>query len=916
MIGTSISHYKVTSKLGEGGMGEVWRAEDTRLGRDVALKMLPPAVAHDPERLARFEREARVLAALSHPNIAGIYGLEEQDGQRFLVMEVAEGETLAERIERGRIPQEEAVRIALQIAEALEAAHVKGIIHRDLKPANVKLSTEGRVKVLDFGLAKALAGGAEAEASSAALEMSPTLTQAMTAQGVLMGTAGYMSPEQARARPVDRRADIWAFGCVVFEMLSGQRAFKGDTAADVIGAIVHKEPELDDLPASVSPRLRRLVERCLRKDGERRLQSIGDARIALQEWLENPIDPVERSTAVRSGAAVGWPVAIAAAAFGALATWLALSLFEGEGEASSEPVRRFEQPISGGALAASGIPIALTRDGTRIAYLESAGDDTLRLAVRRFDQREATTVVEGSREALDVGVFPFFSPDGEWIAYFTQGGLVKSTQGGAAIRIADVERGAGGSWSESDRIVYSHDGDGPAAEGLYVISAAGGERERLTTPHADDSYHEHHRWPQWLPGQRAVLFTNMIHGGAESGPRIEAVELDGGERTVIQTGGSYARWVDTGHLVFVNGGTLYALAFDPATLEASGAPLPILEGIAFEANLASATFAVSDDGLLAYVEGEEQAGSFPILWADREGRTSPLLERLGLYGGPVLSPSGDRLAVARPRDDNWDVWIYDLERGVSSQLTHGPGYDADAIWSPDGSRIAFTSDREDSTPTLFVQRSDGAGEAERLLEPGVVYFPSPLSWSPDGNRLLVIAAKESGQRTDLFFLDLESGALEPFVEGPATETEGVFSPDGRFVAYRSHESGTPQVYVRAVEDLGRWQISNEAGAQPRWSRDGTELFFRGPAGLMRVEVSTDGGFRAGRPELLFQGPLGPMTGVTVPGYSFPDYDVGPDGRFVILPRRSEEEEDAVAIQYVTGWFRELRRLTAQAGTGR
>jgi serine/threonine-protein kinase len=910
MIGTSLSHYKITSKLGEGGMGEVWRAEDTRLGRDVALKMLPDALVHDPERLARFEREARVLASLSHPNIAGIFGLEEDQGRPFLVMEVAEGETLAERIARGRIAPEGAVRIAVQIAEALEAAHAKGIVHRDLKPANVKLASDGRVKVLDFGLAKALTGGPDADSSAVDLSMSPTLTQAMTGKGVLLGTAGYMSPEQARAQPADRRSDIWAFGCVLFEMLTGERTFKGDTATDILGAIVHKEPALEQLPAGLSPRLRRLIERCLRKDAGRRLQAIGDARVALQDWLEHPEEEPEEVRAVEAGRR--WLLPLAAAVGGALLAWLAAALWLGRSTPEPEPVRRFEQTVEGGRLFTDGgPPLALSRDGRRLAFNVMEAGPSLNLYLRSLDQLESASVVAGGSRG-SFGVSPFFSPDGQWLAYFSGTGLVKRTQGGAPIQLVEVETVRGGDWSASGSIVYSHDGEGDAAEGLFLIPAAGGERVPLTSTKVDENVHEHHRWPQWLPGDRAVVFTNLVHG-AERTFRIEAVEVEGGERKLIHQGGYFARYVATGHLLFANEGTIYALAFDPRRLEASGAPMPVLQGVAENPGLGSASFSVADDGLLAYVGGSDALREFPIVWTDRQGQTQSLLDTRGVYGGPMLSQSGDRLAVCIPRGDDWDVWVYDIERGVFTRLTFGAGYDADVVWSPDGREIAFTSDREDGVATIFRTRSDGSGEAVRVLEPGRVHFPSPLSWHPDGRRLLVVASKADGAPQELWLLDVESGEIEPFVSSERVATEGSFSPDGRWVAYRSNESGAPQVYVRSVSGEGKWQISSEGGAQPRWSRDGRELFYRSSRGMMRAEVDTGGAFRASRPEFLFEGPLGDMLGVTVPGYNFSDYDVAPDGRFVVLPRRLEGDTQSTKLQFVTGWLGELRALTGSSG---
>jgi Tol biopolymer transport system component len=898
MIGSNVSHYKVTSKLGEGGMGEVWRAEDTKLGRDVALKMLPDGFAQDPERLARFEREARVLASLSHPNIAGIHGLEEVEGKRFLVMELVDGQTLAERIQQGPMPVEEAVRIAKQIAEAVEAAHEKGVVHRDLKPANVNITPDGTVKVLDFGLAKALIGDPmSGDKIDQALSLSPTLTQAMTGLGVLLGTAGYMSPEQARGKPVDRRADIWSFGCILYEMLTGQRLFTGETATDVIGAVVHKEPDLDELSAKVPARIRRLLDRCLQKDVNRRLQSIGDARIALQEWMENPEEEaVESATAGPRW--LPWAVAAAAGLVG-----LALGgFFLGSSAPAPPPTQRFvvelgaEPPFTG-----RGAAVVPSPDGRYLAYATEV-DGGGALYLRPIDRLESLQVANGQSREWPHNAF--FSPDSQWLGYFTVAELKKvPVTGGSSITLAKTEMPRGGSWSADGRIVFAAESSG----GLSIVPAAGGDVLPLTTV-ADEAGFESHRYPQWLPGDRAVLFT-VVEG---TGDHLEIVDVESGERTVLHEGGFYGRYVPTGHVLFVDGDAVFAMPFDAKRLERTGSPMPVLEGVASFPAGGQAQYHVSETGLLVYRPGSDDLDPFPIAWADRSGRTEPLWDSEGIYGTPRLSPDGKRLAVSVQRGDDWDVWVYDIARDVATRLTFEAGYDADPVWSPDGRWVAFTSERDGGQFATYRTRSDGTGEAERLIDPGKLEFPAPLSWDPDGSRLLVTTPGSNGS-DDLWFLPTNGeGEAEAFLASPFEEGDAHFSPDGQWIAYRSDETGDSEIYVRSTQGPGKWQISDGGGWQPLWSGDGTTLFYRSREGLNAVEVEVEGDeFRAGRPDFLFGEIFGGPSGVRLPGYIFFDYDVSADGeRFVVFPRRTEQDAGSANVHVVSGWFEELKRLTA------
>jgi len=901
LIGTTVSHYKITAKLGAGGMGEVFRAEDTQLGRDVALKLLPPSFASDPERLARFEREARVLASLSHPSIAGIHGLEQSDGHRFLVMELAAGETLAARLQRGGLEPQEAARLALRIAEALEAAHEKGVVHRDLKPANVMVDGDGRVKVLDFGLAKALnthplSGPQDAEASH-----SPTL--AMTQAGVLLGTAGYMSPEQARGKPVDRRADIWAFGCVLYEMLAGRRAFDGETVTDVLGAIVHKEPDLGQLPASVPPSLRTLLQQCLHKDASRRLQSIGDARIALQEFLEHPSAAAAKPMGAAARASwLAWTVAVAAGLLG-----LAVGARLLGPKPFAEPVRRFEIHLTEDQLFSRlGSGLVTSPDGRAIAYTTGLEGQQQALVVRSLDRFQETVLVKGEGEAGPYHAF--FSPDGQWLGFVTRKELKKiPVAGGSPITLATLDRSRGTAWGPDGTIVFTPN---PNA-GLVRIPATGGDTKPLTT--LDTAKGEKsHRWPQWLPGGRSVLFTSQA-GDISSfdGGTIEVVRVDTGERKVVHKGGYYARYIATGHLLFVNKGALFAIPFDLGKLEVTGAQMPVLEGLETNAGEGSAQYAVSDTGLLTYLDNNSEVKPFTVVAVDRQGGSRPLWRTPGIYGTPRFAPDGRRMAVSLLRDENWDVWVYDIERDVATRVTFGEGYDADPVWSPDGQWIAYEGE-VNGKDGILKKRADGTGEPEVVVVPGKLTYPAPDSWSPDARSLVVQAVGAKGGQ-DIWLVDVD-GKSEPLplIQSPYNEAGVQFSRDGRFLAYESNETGRPEVFVSSLPmGQGKWQISDGGGSQPRWSRDGRELFYRTADGLMSVQLAIDGGgLHPGKPVSLFKGVyLGGLRGLLLPGYNFPDYDVAPSGQSFAMFEGRGEKRQASRAKVVIGWFQELERLT-------
>jgi serine/threonine-protein kinase len=660
----------------------------------------------------------------------------------------------------------------------------------------------------------------------------------------------------------------------------------------------------------VPPKIRGLIQRCLQKDQSRRLQSIGDARVALQEWLENP--QADAATPVAMAPTPAWQKWLpwAAVVLAALGSWLVARATVELPEPVPEPVRRFKFTVPDETLFTDlGASAVFSPDGRRMAYVVGSRAGSRSLVIRTLDRYEGTPLASGNGGEAPYN--PFFSPDGEWLGYVTRGEMKKvSVTGGAPITLTEVQLSRGATWGPDGTIVFS-----PSRQsGLSRISATGGEATVLTT--LDEAAGElSHRWPQWLPGGRAVLFTSGTGGGASVETALEVVDVSTGERKVVQRGGYYGRYVPTGHILYVQDATLFALAFDLDRLEAVGSQMPVLEGIESQPGEGSSQFDVSENGILGYVSGSAALMAFPVVWVDREGRIEPLWQEEGIYGTPRLSPDGRRLALSALRDGNWDVWTYDIERSVATRLTFGEGYDADPVWSPDGKWIAFSSDRE-GPPTVFRKRTDGTGAAERLHEPGAVSFAAPLTWSPDGKVIILMTV---GDKTadDLYFLHLEGEEpLEPFLVTPFSEDSPAFSPDGRWIAYVSNETGRPEIYVSSYPlGAGKWQISDSLGGQPRWSRDGRELFFRSAEGVMSVEVDGRGeSFIAGRPRPLFTGPfLGGIGGVSVPGLSFADYDVSADGSRFVMFTGGANDAGAATVNLVTGWFDELRRLTNSKG---
>jgi Tol biopolymer transport system component/predicted Ser/Thr protein kinase len=856
LIGQTISHYRITAQLGAGGMGEVYRARDTKLDRDVAIKMLPAAFAQDPERLARFEREAKVLASLNHPNIAQIYGVEE----RALIMELVEGETL-----HGPLPVETALNYAKQIADALEAAHEKGITHRDLKPGNVKIRPDGTVKVLDFGLAKVpWVSGVDSPDEATA-----TLT---TGAGMILGTAAYMSPEQAQGKPVDKRADIWAFGVVLYEMLTGRSVFQGETVSDTLAAVLTKEPEWERVPAKV----RRLLQSCLQKDPKKRLQAIGDSRLLLED------QPQRMALRHRHlpWAAVSLPLA-------GVAIWGWLHTPPAE----PRPVARWTATLPASDI---GSGLAISRNGTRLAYNGQMGGSSL-IWVRMLDQPEGRPI-----QGTEGGLRPFFSPDGQWLAY-SQGavGPLKKVPvtGGTPITLCDGARLTGGSWGEDGSIIFS------GTNGLMRVSASGGTCESLTRP--DPQKRELYNWPWILPGGQSILFTIGTTGLFDSA-RIAVLDLKSSGIRVLVNGASSARYVPSGHLVYVRGGTIFAVPFDRKRLVVTGSETPVIEKVFYNSRGGFADYTFSDSGLLVYrAETRTVTAGRTLEWLDRKGVAQALPAPPQQYTGVRLSPDGQRALVgidfsedSENSGGSRDIWIYELARGGLTRLT-SVGSTLQPRWTPDGRRVAFASSV--GNHGIYWVPADGSGRPELLLPSQALARLD--SWTPDGKMLLY----HSGTPARIWTLTTpgDGGESKPrlFLETSFNEFDAQVSPDGRWVAYTSDESGKNQVYARPFPGPGgKTSISIEGGQESRWSRDGHELFYRDPRKnqLMAVDIQTGPTFRAARPRALFE-------------LRTSYWDVALDGKRFLAVKEPQAVASEAKMEAVVNWFEELRQKAPPAG---
>jgi serine/threonine-protein kinase len=895
VIGRQIGPYAIHARLGSGGMGEVYGARDTKLGREVAIKILPRLLTTDPERRARFDREARLLASLNHPHIGAIYGVEDMDGTPALILELVDGDTLADRLTRGHIAISEALTIARQIADALEAAHEKGIIHRDLKPANIKITPDGVVKVLDFGLAKA-AGG---DASGPDLTQSPTLTFGGTRDGVILGTPAYMSPEQARGKPVDKRTDLWAFGCVLYEMLTSRPAFAGDTISDTIARILERDPDWRALPAGTPPSVTRLVQRCLDKDPKRRLHDIADARIEIEDALSGASPAAQPAIVDRQPVRLPWAIAVvtsvvALIAFGALA-WYARTARQTE----AAPPRILRMTIASSGPAAvtpnASRSLAITPDGRRVVYVGSNGRQ---LFVRPLDRLDSEVIITGTVPLNWV----FVSSDGQWVG-FDEGGTLKKVAltGGPARTILNTGVGgsSGATWAPDDTIIFATQ---DPTTGLRRVSADGGDVAVLTRP--DQARGElHHLWPEMLPGGRAVLFTITATGGPDAA-QVAVLDLATSTRTVLMRGGSHAHYVPSGapsaavatgtpsgHLVYTAGGTLRAVPFDLGRLEPRGTAVTIPPRLGQKPQ-GAADFVVAADGTLAYVDAPDVATATNVLvWVDRQGREKPVDARPGPYRHPRVSPDGMRVAVVNGND----IWVLDLARQRASQLTFDPGPNFAPVWTKAGDRLLFFSALRENG--LFWQAADGTGAAERLG----AGLPSGVT--SDGRHLFF--SSSPGAR-DLMLLTLDaSHHVEPLIATPLyNERNGVVSSDGRWLAYESDSSGKFEIYVKPFPvTAAQWRVSTAGGTRPLWAPNVQELFYVAPDGaLMAVRVDARGAsWSAGNPAKVLAG-----TYATGSPLSSRNYDVFPDGQRFLMVKQSANQAAAPQIIVVLNWVEELK----------
>jgi len=891
--GVRLGPYEITALIGEGGMGKVWRAHHTALNRDDALKVLPDAFASDPERLARFRREAQVLASLNHPNIAHVYGLEQADGVQALVMELVEGETLADRIARGPIPVDEALQVAKQIAEALEAAHEQGIIHRDLKPSNIKLRPDGTVKVLDFGLAK-LTESLSSPRNPSALSISPTITSpAMTGIGVLLGTAAYMSPEQARGKAVDKRADIWAFGVVLYEMLTGKRAFDGEDVTDTLAAVVRSEPKWDALPHTVSPSVRIFFRRCLSKDPKERVGDIRDVRLALAGAFDVPATATEpsRLTALRRT----WPWVAAAVVLSAGVTGVVMRRVMAA--PAQQPVRRLEHmlPRSLELAAGSGSLVVLSPDGHTLIY--RARENGVWRAYRRpLDELQAQPIA--GTENLDQS--PFLSADGRWVGFTIGSELMKvSLAGGRPLRVGELPapQQRGSSWGSDNSIVV-----GAVQRGLLRIPATGGKAQVLVAPEEGRQYW----YPQVLPGGRAVLFT-ASQPAPDTGD-VFALDLATGMTRLVIRDGVAGRYMTTGHLVFLRGGDVWAVPFDLQRLAISGDPVVVEQGIRVELG-GAVQFALADDGTLAYIpaSGNESAAR-KLVWVDRAGKEEPLPAPQRAYGHPRISPDGGRVAVDT-FDQERDIWIWNVVGQTLTRLTFGREVDQSPVWWPDGRSLIFASGLAAGSD-IFRQAADGTGSRERLTE-GVT-GKLPTSVTPDGAEILI---REVIQDTGVDLARLRVSPTSPqklntptpLVRTTFAERNAEVSPGGQWVAYESNDSGRPEIYVRPFPDVngGRWQVSTSGGRMPLWSRDGGELFYVSPDDAMMVSrVEAGRTWVAATPVQLFRGDYLFATGANTR-----TFDIAPDGkRFLMVKDIETANAPQASIVVVEHFDEELKRL--------
>jgi serine/threonine-protein kinase len=884
--GHRIGPFEVLAPLGAGGMGEVYRARDTALGREVALKTLPDKVAREPERIARLRREARILASLNHPGIATLHGLEESaDGVPVLVMELVPGETLADRLGRGPLPLKEVLRIGQQVAEALAAAHDKAVLHRDLKPDNICLTAEGRAKLLDFGLARALG------VDEPKLDPQHSTTTAASHAGQVLGTASYMSPEQARGEELDRRSDVWAFGCVLYELLSGRRAFPGASFPEAAAAVLERDPDWRAVPEDTPDALLRLLRRCLKKDRDERLHDVGDAGLELKELLE-----------LSSGGALGGQRPRQQPASNRRA---AVALIVGLGAVGGLLVYRSRTTLPSTLIRQSRFQIALPRgvvipdpsnsapsylavsaDGERVAFV-GCKESVCLLYLRDRRDLDARPLPD-----TEGAICPFFSPDGRFIGFGANDRLKRvGLDGGAVVVLADAPQLRGGSWGEDGTILFARGG-----KGLVRVDADGGEVRTVTQPAAAREYD--HRWPHFLPGGRAALF-NVGH--IDGRYDVVVVDLATGEvRNLVEDAGS-PRYVKSGHLMFGRAGTVFAAPFDLDRLVLTGRPLPVLEGVAMWSHPAGGGsisgvvyYDLAREGTLVFSPLEARLPKRTLVWVDRRGAMTPASMSQRAFGGAGLSPDGQRVAVeVKWEVGSSDVFVLDLQRGAWTRVT-SDGRTSVVAWLPDGERLLTTSPTEGGVK-LLLTRIDGSTPPEMLLE----HSEGPFAVAPDG-RSLLFCSEPAPSKKDIWRLPLQGDRVaQPWLATPNMEGYPSFSPDGRFVAYFADDSGRNEVYVRPYSEGPRQQVSVQGGVLPGWSRDGREIFFQNRGSLWTAAVASSPTFASEAPRELFKLPDELLFG----GLAL--YDVAPDGQKFLMVQKDSFELRPIELVLVPNWVGEL-----------
>lgn len=886
--GTRLGPYEILAPLGAGGMGEVYRARDSKLDRDVAVKVLPPAFGSDANRMARFEREAKVLASLNHPNIAHIYGVED----RALVMELVDGESPA-----GPMPFDDAWKIALQIADALEYAHEKGVVHRDLKPANVKVTPEGVVKLLDFGLAKAYSDQPEGSANGDPA-LSPTITLGATVAGTILGTAAYMSPEQARGKNVDKRSDIWSWGVVLYELISGERLFQGEDIAETLAAVIHKQPDLEKAP----PPVRSLLGRCLEKDPKKRLRDIGDARALLGVETQATTQPAAAPSSQRR---LGWitaaVLAIAVAVMG-YGWWSSL-------RPGDRPLVRLSADLGPQAIRGSGLTVAISPDGTRIVYSGTAGPGLTRLYTRRLDQSEATPLT-GTDSAAPP--WPFFSPDSQWIGFVDSGRRLRkvSVAGGAPATLAQMPSAAGSaSWGDDGNIYV-----GSTALGLLRVPEAGGSPQAVLQSNSFVVF------PQVLPGSKAVLLNTLPSAGLQTVQSADDLDIavysvSNGKLKTLLHGGYFPRYLpangSTGYLVYVQQTTLFGVAFNPSRLEVSGAPIPLLEDVAAErsARAAGGQFDASHGGTLVYLSGSVVSPARTIQWLSASGQTMPLITQQGNLSAPRLSPDGRHLAYSAVGSKGADVWVYDLDRQTPTQVTFTAPGGREVAWATDSKHLVYS----DGTSLWWI-RADGSAQPQKILDTtgnDKTESPRPYFFASDGG--LAYSTLNKGL-PDIYTLPVDitdpehpkPGQPQPFLTDPQiVEVDPAFSPDGKFLAYSSNESGAEEIYVRPFPGPGgKWKISTEGGKFPVFARATHQLFYFGGDDRIWVTDYTihADSFDAGKPRVWSPAKI-LRTGTRQ------NFDISADGqRAVVFPvAQASEEQGNLHATFLFNFFDELRR---------